>query len=524
LDTHGRSRISSILTNLFFLMGIFLIVLPCAAQEQLSGAQSGILPGGLYDVVDDISVEQMTTWTLDPGAELRFQEGTALHVRGALFSYGSEADSVRFSRFSDDEPWGGIRIQGGAYARFIHSVVTGSNQTAIHGYNNGLMYVYGSRISQNTDINSEYAGIYSESALLDTIWNSTFSDNDGIGFYWYGHDADIRNCVFSGNTGSSIRASYAHGSIKNTQFINNSDSGFVNHSSGIEIDSCVFSYNSAQEGAAILDYHGHTDISRCVFLSNSSFTNGGAIMSHAEDDQLYFNNCIFDSNGSQQQGSAIFAPHPVLVNCIIINHVTNEAIYSESSGGPVYNNLFHNNLLNYNTEQNEPPDLFGEIVTTNVNGDSCDFYSNLFVDPQFDQIQDPYYLLSTSPAIDAGHFAIQNDPDFTLPDIGIHYFDQTASVAEQLQISVPRTFSIFNAYPNPFNSSITIDFALAAPSVVDYSVYTVSGREVDAGTWGWITGAQTRSWRAPRTLASGVYLVRFSGNDQTATRRITYLK
>jgi Right handed beta helix region len=526
LDMSRRSRITSLLPNLLALLGILLIVLPCAAQEQLSGAQSGILPGGLYDVIDDISVEQMTDWTLEPGVQLRFQSGTELQVRGILVAEGMESDSIRFIRYAEDEPWAGIEIYGWGYARFEYSVITGSNQTAVYGHNNGKFYLNRSRVSNCSSTQDDYAGIHSESALVDTIWNSVFSENDGYSYYGLLNQLNMRNCQLINNNASAVAVEWGGGGISNCIFQGNQESSILSLGASLEIDTCSFTNNHALDGGAIKLIGFGTIIRRSEFVSNQATNNGGAIWEAEELTLLQIHHSVFSENIASGHGSAVFSDDGLIVHSIFIDHSISEVVYCNDNGIPMRNNLFYNNLLDYASEVPDPTPIYGVLDTVNVNGDSCDANFNLYLDPLFlPDSSPPWQVSSESPAIDAGTDLWGGvDPDSTLPDIGIHYFDQTASVAEQMQKSVPRTFSIFNAYPNPFNSSITIDFALAAPSVVDYAIYTVSGREVDAGTWGWVTGAQTRSWRAPRTLSSGVYLVRFSGNGQTSARRITYLK
>jgi hypothetical protein len=49
------------------LLGILFLVLPCSAQEQLSGAQSDTLDAGIYEVIDDIWVNSQDTWEIMPG-------------------------------------------------------------------------------------------------------------------------------------------------------------------------------------------------------------------------------------------------------------------------------------------------------------------------------------------------------------------------------------------------------------------------------------------------------------------------
>jgi len=75
------------------------------------------------------------------------------------------------------------------------------------------------------------------------------------------------------------------------------------------------------------------------------------------------------------------------------------------------------------------PSAFGEIVTVNANGDSCDTYCNLFMDPLFVEPSNlNFNLTENSPCIDAGDpDPIYYDPDGTVADMGAFYYDQGSS-------------------------------------------------------------------------------------------------
>jgi hypothetical protein len=73
------------------------------------------------------------------------------------------------------------------------------------------------------------------------------------------------------------------------------------------------------------------------------------------------------------------------------------------------------------------PAGLGQITTTNYNGDPCDNYYNIFLNPLF---QNPasynFYLTENSPCIDAGDPSVL-DPDMTISDIGAYYYDQVGA-------------------------------------------------------------------------------------------------
>ena len=118
------------------------------------------------------------------------------------------------------------------------------------------------------------------------------------------------------------------------------------------------------------------------------------------------------------------ASNPTIVNTIIEGTLNGGGIYKtgSSSASFTYCDFYNNaggNLVGI------PFPGFEELVTVNANGDSCDTYMNIFEDPLFvDPTAGDYHLLEDSPCIDAGAPNSPPDPDGTVADIGVFYFDQ----------------------------------------------------------------------------------------------------
>ena len=74
----------------------------------------------------------------------------------------------------------------------------------------------------------------------------------------------------------------------------------------------------------------------------------------------------------------------------------------------------------------EPYIPVGVINRINANGDSCDIYSNIFLNPSYISTtgDSAFRLTENSPCIDAGNPLSHVDPDITIADIGRFYFDQ----------------------------------------------------------------------------------------------------
>ncbi|MBC8526609.1 MAG: T9SS type A sorting domain-containing protein, partial [Candidatus Cloacimonetes bacterium] len=129
----------------------------------------------------------------------------------------------------------------------------------------------------------------------------------------------------------------------------------------------------------------------------------------------------------------------------------------------------------------------GVNVTTNANGDSCDAYYNIQLDPLFvDSLNGDYHLSwanyptpdnTMSPCIDAGDPISPLDPDGTIADMGAYYFNQGVSIDEPVQSS---EFNLTN-YPNPISSKInnlTVSFSINKPGKVKIQLFNVKGQLV----------------------------------------------
>jgi len=89
---------------------------------------------------------------------------------------------------------------------------------------------------------------------------------------------------------------------------------------------------------------------------------------------------------------------------------------------------------------------------------------------------------------------------------------------------VPRHFALQPNYPNPFNPSTTIRYAVPASQHVTLRIYDLLGRPVATLVDGWQqAGRYTASFDATH-LASGVYLYRLEAGDFVETRTMLLVK
>jgi nitrous oxidase accessory protein NosD len=120
---------------------------------------------------------------------------------------------------------------------------------------------------------------------------------------------------------------------------------------------------------------------------------------------------------------------------------------------------------------------------------------------------------------DASYFAQITNGCGTLTDIDPpHGFDVA-----------PVSFALEGNYPNPFRTQTTLQFDLPEPVDVTLSVYDVMGRRVATLVQERLpAGSHDITWQGRgqngQALASGVYFMRLTAGDRTATRRLTIVR
>ena len=91
-------------------------------------------------------------------------------------------------------------------------------------------------------------------------------------------------------------------------------------------------------------------------------------------------------------------------------------------------------------------------------------------------------------------------------------------------ITLPETFSLDRAYPNPFNPTTTLSFAIPIDSEVILSIYNLQGREVSSLIDGKMdAGYHSIVWDA-NSYASGVYFVKMIAGEFVNTQKLMLIK
>ena len=101
-------------------------------------------------------------------------------------------------------------------------------------------------------------------------------------------------------------------------------------------------------------------------------------------------------------------------------------------------------------------------------------------------------------------------------------FDFTPEATASDEGDAPVAFALQAPFPNPFRTTTTMTYALPEPTPVRLEVFDALGRRVTVLEEG-AKPAGTHTTRfAARDLTPGLYLVRLTAGDRTATRRLVY--
>ncbi|HPJ71569.1 MAG TPA: right-handed parallel beta-helix repeat-containing protein, partial [bacterium] len=367
-------------------------------KEGLSGPLSGTLNSGTYRVDSDISVESGTSLTIEAGTTLLFRQDCAFTIDGLLTAVGTEEDRIVFTRLTDGVTWRGIKFSSDAGSQGIisYSLIEHSGQGGLHiqGCSPTISF---SEVSGNTTAD-EYSGagisLIESSSLLDNVivsfnvctddsWNET-SSTSGVLCRW--GSPEISNCLISYNTNA--------GDYGGGMFILNSDA-LVHHS--------IITHNQARRGGGVRvssNFGEQVLFYNVLIAENIGAEAVGGLMTWW-DMGTYINVSAIHNQGAGI--NTLFGLGQEFINCTTSGNSIGLVVTTDAS--TVLPSIQYCTLAN-NTDCNFTgglPEGFGINTITNANGDPCDIYHNIQLDPLFtDFTVGDYRLRPDSPCIDSG--------------------------------------------------------------------------------------------------------------------------
>ncbi len=536
--------------------------------------------GSPYAVTGNITISDGSILQINPGVTVLFMDTVGVSVSGGatLVAAGEAGDSVRFTADTTANPhgWNGILLRDPTTVAAFAFCVFERSRDAYSGEGDGAVKIGPGMTVEITHSTFRFNHGFEPAALsawqadsilvTDCLFELNTAVN-GAAMQWISSAGLVTRCVFRDN--SSTRGGaldcFAHGNERlifyDCDFIgNHAEYGgavwleAVAASGGLAFDSCRFSGNSAQVwGGAFWGWTvpkidrcwfddneadslggaiyctGMATIDRSVFTGNVSRT-GGAIALYPSSQELpVVRRCTLIGNRASRSGAAVELSRPaVMNNCLLaFNEGEAEALGLPWIGDPT---TIGWNLLYGNEGGDLSPDyegMIGEITMTNHNGDPCDYYYNIFLDPLLvDVVTGDFHLQPDSPCIDAGrHYSSQfpfRDPDSTISDIGAFPFDQTDVADARSQ--APNAFALLQNYPNPFNATTTISFDLPREGRVALRVFDLTGRDVATLIDRELAAGEHRVRFDAGELASGVYFYRLHAGEFVDAKKMVVLK
>ena len=242
---------------------------------------------------------------------------------------------------------------------------------------------------------------------------------------------------------------------------------------------------SYSRGGGIYCYSSNPSLKKVMIIGNATIHYGGG--SYCPNSSPSLEYVTITGNSANYSGGSYCGWNslPIIVNSIISDNTGSYGIYVYSGGNPTikYSDFWNNeggNFYGVNAS-------IGVNVTTNANGDSCDAFYNIQLDPLYvDPLNGDYHLSwanfpipdsTMSPCIDAGDPSSPLDPDGTIADMGAYYFNQGVSVDDPQEIS---NYMLTN-YPNPISShtkNLTVSFSIHKPGKVKIQLFNIKGQLV----------------------------------------------
>ena len=478
--------------SLIVLLILTILTTEISAQIHISGPQSGTLIDTVYIVDGEISVGQGSSLNIEPGASFLFG-AFSFQIQGLLRAIGTEEDSIIFKPDSGIAAWHGIKFATFSSDSCLlqYCLIEGSNDNGIMIHSKPT--IDHCTIRRNKGNPSSFGcGIYVNCGMAShprnpLISNCLITENSGElggGIGIFPGNATITNCIITKN-----RVRMQGGGIH-----------LEMHCSAT-IDHCLIAENIARGGAAIcvLD-RSHAVITNCTIVHNSDYSYSGC-------------GGIYVPDGSSAS----------IVN-VIVAYNTMGGVYLPHNAGTnvIYGCIYHNHGNDF---MGSSPDSLGRLVMVNANGDSCDIYHNIIMNPQFVDLQNrDYHLQANSPCIDAGDPRTPLDPDSTIADIGAFYFDQGMFASLYTDSWQPLQFGVLTNYPNPFNASTQISYSLTNDSQIELTISNILGQRVATLIDGFQeAGTHHIIWDS-KDVASGIYFARLQSRDQIKTIKMVLMK
>ncbi|MBK8128249.1 MAG: right-handed parallel beta-helix repeat-containing protein [bacterium] len=339
----------------------------------------GTLGPDTVKIVADAVVEATDNLTLLPGTVMLFCGPSGLDIQGILTAQGTAVDSIEFTTLTATNPgrWRGLTLSGNAGASVCDFV----------------------KISEARALTTDrvHGGALNLNQVSPQFSRSTIKGAGALrggAVYCVGGSPIFSDCVFRECSADS-------GGIFDVQSGTN-----------LTLSGCDFSSGSATAGGAVLAFGASGIIENCRFHENSAAAAGGAI--HLDSSPLILRNNLIYGNSAGSAGGGLFisgitttaefntlagnsavdgagmymrfGSSQIKNNIISANHGDGIFFFVAPTSVVKFNCVAQNDSGNFVFFANSPaqaPVGVGALDSLNANGDPCDRYRNIQIDPQF---------------------------------------------------------------------------------------------------------------------------------------------
>lgn len=466
------------------------ITLYTGTTQSINGDISGTLYNSIIYIVDgDINILAGNNLTIQPGTQIKFSGFFNINVYGELISVGTSSSPIIFSSNKNNpqpNDWGLINFFSGA---------SDNSKISYCILEYGRIFCEFTDITITNNIIRNFAG-----RGIQSYYNSTYIANNEIYDF---HEGPIY-------IGSGILSEFSNSLIECNHIYNGTGRGIM-----------VWGGNQIAQNNNIHD----------IKLENSYFQIGIEI-GGPNGDAVVQNNIIYNCDKGisiDDWWKETEKPNPTIINNTIYDNSIgiNASNSNDYSTGVIKMNILHNNTKGIKGAiNNQPSDIsynlisgstvnleninitgIGQIITSNNNGDPCDSYYNIFMDPLFDNLEKPNLLIN-SPAIDAGD-PLFLDNNGTVKNIGV---DFSSLNCNSFTLSIDNYTTLdrkLNIYPNPTSSQLTIDSNLA---IYEISIIDITGKLIK-------TINQFNRTLNVADFSNGIYFIKININDKIITKK-----
>jgi len=395
------------------------------------------------------------------------------------------------------------------------------------GTNGGALYCtsYSNLTLENCQFIDNTAEIYggaircfqSSPTLIGCLFQGNVGPFGG-GFSCYRNcEPELTDCVFEFNEsahGGGLFSFDSSATVTRCDFVGNvclaEGGGFANFDSAPTVTDCVFTDNIGIEagGGFYAGGDGHSSITGCTFVGNSSNLGGGVYAQYAT---LTLAACTFVENAAEVAGSGVFVTFtPTELERVIIAFGQGAAAFQ--CGDTDYTPA----LSCCDIYGNTAGDWSGCVV------DQLGVAGNISIDPLFcDVSTGDLALRADSPCAPENNSACGQIGSWPVACGDLSHSHSSPFPALPLWLQ---------NHPNPFNPATEISYRLPAPTAVTLRIFDLGGRMVRMLELGVAHSQGFHSVRwdghgdSGQPLPSGGYFCRLEAAGQTLTKKMLLAK